>query len=122
MRSRERSGFPSKGTRARPRATHASGERTDRALPRTPARARPPPRRGAGPDAGLRKDAFDRLERSYHVVVRRLLLLIFLCAASVRADDFRAFWVEAFKTPLATHSDIDRVLDAAGRANANALF
>ena len=54
--------------------------------------------------------------------MRRLLLLIFLCAASVRADDFRAFWVEAFKTPLATHSDIDRVLDAAGRANANALF
>lgn len=55
-------------------------------------------------------------------MVRRVLFLIFLCAASVRADDFRAFWVEAFKTPLATQPDVDRVLDAAQRANANALF
>ncbi|HKS24739.1 MAG TPA: family 10 glycosylhydrolase [Thermoanaerobaculia bacterium] len=54
--------------------------------------------------------------------MRRLLLLIFLCAATVRADDFRAFWVEAFRTPLATKDDVDRVLDAAVRANANALF
>jgi uncharacterized lipoprotein YddW (UPF0748 family) len=54
--------------------------------------------------------------------VRRVLFIIFLCAATVRADDFRAFWVEAFKTPLATRGDVDRVLDAAQRANANALF
>jgi uncharacterized lipoprotein YddW (UPF0748 family) len=54
--------------------------------------------------------------------VTRVIFLILLCATTVRADDFRAFWVEAFRTPLATKSDIDRVLDDAGRANANALF
>jgi len=53
--------------------------------------------------------------------VRRILFLIFLCATTARAD-FRAFWVEAFHTPLATKADVDRVIDAAGRANANALF
>ncbi len=53
--------------------------------------------------------------------MRRVLLLIFLCATTARAD-FRAFWVEAFHTPLATQGDVDRVIDAAGRANANALF
>src|SRR5205814_4164950 len=55
------------------------------------------------------------------MIVRRLLLLALLAATPLAAD-FRAFWVEAFKTPLATQGDVDRVLDAAGRANANALF
>jgi uncharacterized lipoprotein YddW (UPF0748 family) len=55
------------------------------------------------------------------MIVRRLFLLALLVATPLAAD-FRAFWVEAFKTPLATQGDVERVLDAAGRANANALF
>lgn len=54
--------------------------------------------------------------------MRRLIILAFLVAAPLAADDFRAFWVEAFRTPLATKDDVDRVIDAGVRANANALF
>lgn len=52
----------------------------------------------------------------------RTIVFILLCAASAGAADFRAFWVEAFKTPLATRADVDRVIDSAVRGNANALF
>jgi len=53
--------------------------------------------------------------------MRKILLLLVL-AASLRADEYRAFWVETFRTPLATRADVDRVIDAAVRSNANALF
>ena len=54
--------------------------------------------------------------------MRKLLLLLLLVAATVRADEYRAFWVETFRTPLATRADVDRVISAAVRSNANALF
>lgn len=54
--------------------------------------------------------------------MRRWFLLLFLAASSVRAGELRGFWVESFRTPLATKIDVDRVIDAAEQANANALF
>lgn len=50
-----------------------------------------------------------------------------LCAFSALAQpsspgEYRAFWVETFHTPLGTHEAVDRVIDAASRANANAIF
>ena len=51
--------------------------------------ADPRPRLGARPRARLREHALERLQRAfagrrfrYHVVVRRVLILIFLCAAA----------------------------------------
>jgi uncharacterized lipoprotein YddW (UPF0748 family) len=59
--------------------------------------------------------------------VKRLLpLLLFLIAASAYADDprpeYRAYWVDTFRTPFATRVDVDRIVDAAVESNANALF
>jgi uncharacterized lipoprotein YddW (UPF0748 family) len=52
------------------------------------------------------------------------IILMMLAAAMDGAPrpQYRAFWIETFRTPLATHRDIDRVVDAALQANANALF
>jgi uncharacterized lipoprotein YddW (UPF0748 family) len=55
--------------------------------------------------------------------MRRLLLVVLvLYAASAAADEFRAYWVDTFHTPLGTHADIDRVLDLAAQSHANAIF
>jgi uncharacterized lipoprotein YddW (UPF0748 family) len=55
--------------------------------------------------------------------MRRLLaIVIALWAAGVAADEYRAYWVDSFHTPLGTHSDIDRVIDVAELSHANALF
>src|SRR5436309_1870039 len=37
-------------------------------------------------------------------------------------SEYRAYWVETFRTSLATRVDVDRVIDAALKSNANALF
>ncbi len=59
--------------------------------------------------------------------MRRLLAaLLFLMAAAVYADEprpeYRAYWVDTFRTPFATRTDVDRIVDAAVESNANALF
>jgi uncharacterized lipoprotein YddW (UPF0748 family) len=54
------------------------------------------------------------------LIVATLLLASSLAAAP--RPQYRAFWIETFRTPLATHTDIDRVIDAAVQANANAVF
>src|SRR5438128_3501704 len=55
--------------------------------------------------------------------MRRLLLVVLVMwAANAAADEFRAYWVDTFHTPLGTHSDIDRVLDLAVQSHANAIF
>src|SRR5258708_27718093 len=57
---------------------------------------------------------------------RLLPLLFLLIAASLYADDprpeYRAYWVDTFRTPFATRVDVDRIVDAAVESNANALF
>ena len=55
--------------------------------------------------------------------MRRLLAIaLTLCALGASADEYRAYWVDTFHTPLGTHQDIDRVLDVAEQSHANALF
>lgn len=58
---------------------------------------------------------------------RSLIIIILLVAATaVYADDprpeYRAYWVDTFRTPFATRVDVDRIVDAAIESNANALF
>ena len=57
---------------------------------------------------------------------RSLTILLFLLAASLRADEtrpeYRAYWVDTFRTPFATRADVDRIVEAAVESNANALF
>jgi uncharacterized lipoprotein YddW (UPF0748 family) len=56
--------------------------------------------------------------------------VVLLCALTAHAQpsppasraEYRAFWVETFHTPLGTHDAVDRVIAAAVRANANAIF
>jgi len=57
-------------------------------------------------------------------VVAGLMLLVALSAPVIAAPsaEYRAFWAEAFNTPLASHADIDQVITAAMDSNANALF
>src|SRR5438132_8483652 len=55
--------------------------------------------------------------------MRRLAAIaIALWAATAAADEFRAYWVDTFHTPLGPHDDIDRVLDVAAQSHANAIF
>src|SRR6476646_3193559 len=59
--------------------------------------------------------------------VKRLfpIILLLLSAASLRAEDrpeYRAYWVDTFRTPFATKVDVERIVDAAIESNANALF
>ncbi len=49
------------------------------------------------------------------------LLLSAFCLSSA-AGEYRAYWVDSFRTPLGTHSDIDRVLEVAVQSHANAVF
>ncbi|MEO6260125.1 MAG: family 10 glycosylhydrolase [Thermoanaerobaculia bacterium] len=58
---------------------------------------------------------------------RVLLLLLLVCSALVaRADEprreYRGYWIDTFNTPLATKTDVERIIDSAVRSNANALF
>lgn len=59
------------------------------------------------------------------MLIRLLLGLLLLPAPVVSAQplrEYRAFWVETFNTPLATSSDVMKVVEAAQTTNANALF
>ncbi len=38
------------------------------------------------------------------------------------SDEYRAYWVDTFHTPLGSHQDIDRVVEVAVQSHANALF
>ena len=53
---------------------------------------------------------------------RFIAILFFLAAASASADEFRAYWVDTFRTPFASGADVTRIIDAAVESNANALF
>jgi uncharacterized lipoprotein YddW (UPF0748 family) len=59
-------------------------------------------------------------------VKRSIVILLLLTAAALaRADDrpeYRAYWVDTFRTPFATRADVDRIIEAATESNANALF
>src|ERR1700730_3978834 len=58
-----------------------------------------------------------------HESMRRLLLIVFaLWAGGASADEYRAYWVDTFHTPLGTHHDIERVIEVAVESRANALF
>ena len=60
--------------------------------------------------------------------MRRMLLLLLILSSALpaRADEprreYRGYWIDTFNTPLATKVDVDRIIDAAVRSNANALF
>lgn len=67
--------------------------------------------------------------RAFRVAALGLLLLVALsvfvphaAAQTASRPEYRAYWVETFNTPLGTRAEIDRVVDAAVRSNANALF
>jgi len=58
---------------------------------------------------------------------RLFAIAIVACAAAAGQaetprSEYRAYWVETFRTSLATRVDVERVIDAAVRSNANALF
>ena len=53
---------------------------------------------------------------------RFIAILLFLAAASASADEYRAYWVDTFRTPFASGTDVTRIIDAAVESNANALF
>src|ERR1700730_8493170 len=53
---------------------------------------------------------------------RLFAIAIVFWAAGAIADEYRAYWVDTFHTPLGTHHDIDRVIDVAVQSHANALF
>jgi uncharacterized lipoprotein YddW (UPF0748 family) len=53
---------------------------------------------------------------------RLLAIVIVLWAATAAADEYRAYWVDTFRTPLGTHGDIDRVIEVAAQSHANAVF
>ncbi len=59
--------------------------------------------------------------------MRRLFAIaIVACAAAGRAEtpraEYRAYWVETFRTSLGTRVDVQRLVDAAVQSHANALF
>lgn len=51
-----------------------------------------------------------------------IAVLLFLAAVPASADEFRAYWVDTFRTPFASGADVTRIIDAAVESNANALF
>ncbi|MEA2165067.1 MAG: hypothetical protein QOK37_3194 [Thermoanaerobaculia bacterium] len=53
---------------------------------------------------------------------RFLAIFVLLAAATASADEYRAYWVDTFRTPFATATDVTRIVDAAVDSNANALF
>ena len=53
------------------------------------------------------------------------IIILLLAAVTTRAEDrpeYRAYWVDTFRTPFATRVDVERIVDAAVESNANALF
>jgi len=60
-----------------------------------------------------------RLRTRYFCV---LLSAFCLLPSAFGSDEYRAYWVDSFHTPLGTHSDIDRVIEVAVQSHANALF
>ncbi len=55
--------------------------------------------------------------------MRRLAAIaIAIWAATAAADEFRAYWVDTFHTPLGTHADIDRAIELGAQSHANAIF
>src|SRR3954451_7060380 len=60
--------------------------------------------------------------------VKRLLIIILLLSSATVAyadeprPEYRAYWVDTFRTPFATRVDVDRIVEAAIESNANALF
>lgn len=60
--------------------------------------------------------------------MRRILLIVLILAPAlvVRASEprreYRGYWIDTFNTPLATRLDVERIIDATLRSNANALF
>jgi uncharacterized lipoprotein YddW (UPF0748 family) len=53
------------------------------------------------------------------------IIILLLAAANVRAEErpeYRAYWVDTFRTPFATKADVERIVEAAVESNANALF
>jgi uncharacterized lipoprotein YddW (UPF0748 family) len=58
-------------------------------------------------------------------VKRFLTIVILLIAAAASAGErpeYRAYWVDTFRTPFATKADVERIIEAAAESNANALF
>lgn len=58
---------------------------------------------------------------------RRFVLVACITFAALSAHaspspQYRGFWVETFNTDLGSHAAVDRVVDAAVKANANAIF
>jgi len=53
---------------------------------------------------------------------RFIAIVLFLTASAACADEYRAYWVDTFRTPFATPADVKRIVDAAVDSNANALF
>jgi uncharacterized lipoprotein YddW (UPF0748 family) len=54
-----------------------------------------------------------------------IIILLLLAAVTSRAEDrpeYRAYWVDTFRTPFATKADVERIIEAAAESNANALF
>jgi uncharacterized lipoprotein YddW (UPF0748 family) len=55
-----------------------------------------------------------------------IIILLLAVAAPMFADEarpeYRAYWVDTFRTPFATRVDVDRIVAAAIESNANALF
>lgn len=60
--------------------------------------------------------------------MKRSIAIILLIAAATVASaeeprpEYRAYWVDTFRTPFANRVDVDRIVDAAIESNANALF
>src|SRR5438270_12066795 len=51
------------------------------------------------------------------------IIVLVLAAATARADErpeYRAYWVDTFRTPFAAKADVERIVDAAVESNANA--
>jgi uncharacterized lipoprotein YddW (UPF0748 family) len=58
-------------------------------------------------------------------VKRSLTIILLLIAAAASAEErpeYRAYWVDTFRTPFATKADVERIIEAAAESNANALF
>jgi len=51
-----------------------------------------------------------------------IIIVLLIAAVSAGADEYRAYWVDTFRTPFATKADVERIVDAAIESNANALF
>ena len=60
-----------------------------------------------------------RLHTKFFCVLFSALCLL---PSAFGSDEYRAYWVDSFHTPLGTHSDIDRVIEVAVQSHANALF